>query len=68
MRQIIREIAGQGVAVLLISSELDEIVATTDRIVMMVDGQISEMPGKCETEADLRGALQLAIRHTRSHA
>jgi ABC-type sugar transport system ATPase subunit len=68
MRQIIREIAGEGVAVLLISSELDEIVATADRIVLMVDGQISEMPRKCETEADLRGALQLAIRHTRSHA
>jgi ABC-type sugar transport system ATPase subunit len=68
MRQIIREIAGDGVAVLLISSELDEIVASADRIVLMVDGQISEMPRKCETEADLRGALQLAIRHTRSHA
>ena len=65
MRQIIREIAREGVAVLLISSELDEIVATADRILLMVDGQISEMRRKCETEAELRGALQLAIRQTR---
>jgi ABC-type sugar transport system ATPase subunit len=65
MRQIIREIAHEGVAVLLISSELDEVVATADRIVLMVDGQISEMPRKCETEAELRSALQVAIRQTR---
>ncbi len=65
MRQIIREIARQGVAVLLISSELDESVATADRIVLMVDGQISEMERKCEIEAELRSALQVAIRQTR---
>jgi ribose transport system ATP-binding protein len=65
MRQIIRRIAREGVAVLLISSELDEVVATADRILLMIDGQIGESQRHFETEAELRGALQLAIRQNR---
>jgi ABC-type sugar transport system ATPase subunit len=65
MRQIIRQIAREGVAVLLISSELDEVVATADRILLMIDGQIGESQRHFETEAELRGALQLAIRQNR---
>jgi rhamnose transport system ATP-binding protein len=47
IHKIIRELAGQGVAVLLISSELPEVLAMSDRIAVMREGTIiAVLPGK----------------------
>ncbi len=58
MRQLIQEVARQGVGVLLISSELDEVIATADRILLMVDGTVREEGSRFANEAELRSALQ----------
>ncbi len=56
---LIREIAAQGVAVMMISSELPEVLAVSDRIVVMHNGQISgEMRAEGATEARI---LALAL-------
>jgi simple sugar transport system ATP-binding protein len=39
------EAADRGVAVLLISEDLDEILALADRVVVMFDGRLVEAPG-----------------------
>lgn len=57
--RIIRELAGEGVAVLLVSSELEDLLAVSDRILVMRDraivGEVAD-PANCD-EAML---LQLA--------
>lgn len=51
---LIREIAAQGVAVLMISSELPEVMAVSDRIVVMAQGRITgEMPARGAAEKDI---------------
>jgi len=48
---LIREIAAGGVAVLMISSELPELLAMSNRILVMHEGRISgELPGNTATE------------------
>ncbi len=54
---LIREACNRGVAVLLISSELDEIIAVADRILVMYRGKvIGERPGSIE-HRDAIGAM-----------
>ncbi len=48
--QIVRELTAQGVAVLLISSELDEVIDLGDRILVMYRGRVEELP---PSEAEL---------------
>jgi ABC-type sugar transport system ATPase subunit len=56
---LIREIARQGVAVLMISSELPEILAVSHRVVVMAQGEISgELPA---TQANEQNVLALAF-------
>lgn len=44
--QLMRELAAQGKAVLMVSSELPEIIGMSDRIIVMNDGElIAELPG-----------------------
>lgn len=51
IHHLIRQLAGQGVAVLMVSSELPEILGMSDRILVMAHGQIvAEMPGESATE------------------
>ncbi len=48
---LLNRLAGQGVAILMISSELPEILAMSDRILVMYQGRIkAELPGKSATE------------------
>jgi ribose transport system ATP-binding protein len=48
---LLNRLAGQGVAILMISSELPEILAMSDRILVMYQGRIkAELPGKGATE------------------
>lgn len=65
MRQMIHQIAQEGVGVLLISSELDEVVATADRILLMVEGQLTESEKTITTEAQLRSSLQNQLKQLR---
>lgn len=53
IHDLIRELTIQGVAVLMISSELPEIIGMSDRIIVMHDGTIGgELPAK-SSEADI---------------
>ncbi|GAB3161884.1 sugar ABC transporter ATP-binding protein [Myceligenerans halotolerans] len=48
---LVRELTARGVAVLLISSELPEVVAMADRILVMRDGRLAgELPGGSDEE------------------
>jgi ribose transport system ATP-binding protein len=50
---MIRDLTRQGIAVLMISSELPEILGMSDRILVMRDGTIAgELPAK-STEAEV---------------
>lgn len=52
--QLIRRLARDGVAILLISSELPEVIGMSDRIVVMRDGRIAgELPAGCSEEETL---------------
>jgi ABC-type sugar transport system ATPase subunit len=56
--RILRELAEQGLAVLMISSELTEIVGMADRVIVMREGQVSgELDGPDVTE---EGIMNLA--------
>jgi ribose transport system ATP-binding protein len=53
-----RELAAEGVAVLMVSSELPEVIGMSDRIVVMRDGRVA---GELEAaSADEVGVLELA--------
>ena len=66
MRAAIRAVAEQGVGVLLISSELDELTAAADRVLLMVDGRISRALTEIGTESELRAMLQADIAARRA--
>ena len=58
----------EGVAVLLVSSELDEILALSDRIVVMYRGSIiGEVDGKDATRQQL-GLLMVGVRETQKRS
>jgi ABC-type sugar transport system ATPase subunit len=60
--RLIRNLAGQGMATLVISSDLPEILALCDRILVMREGKISgEMP---RSEATPEKILELALPAT----
>ena len=49
--RIIDDLACQGVAIVMVSSELPELIAISDRIIVMREGdQVGEMPAKEATE------------------
>ncbi len=50
--ELMRALAAQGVAVLMVSSELPELIGMSDRILVMRDGRLAgELPGGCDEEA-----------------
>jgi rhamnose transport system ATP-binding protein len=62
VHRLVRELAAQGMATLLISSELPELLALSDRIVVMRQGRISgELDGASATQEKL---LELALPKT----
>ncbi|WP_050596468.1 sugar ABC transporter ATP-binding protein [Mesorhizobium ciceri] len=69
MRELVRRTAGDGVAVLLISSELEELLDLSDRILVMAQGRITRSMGSAHDETGLRALLQAeAARQTSVHA
>jgi len=63
VHQILVELAAQGIAVMVISSELPEILAVSDRIVTMRKGRITgEMPASEATEEKLMALMALNQR------
>jgi ribose transport system ATP-binding protein/rhamnose transport system ATP-binding protein len=62
--RLLRGLAARGVALLVISSDLPEVLALADRIVVMAEGRtVGELPGESATEEDV---LRLATDYTAS--
>ena len=58
--RIIREIADSGLGILMISSELPELIGMCERVIVMREGEVSgELGGKDISEAEI---LKLAVR------
>ncbi|MDE6186269.1 MAG: sugar ABC transporter ATP-binding protein, partial [Lachnospiraceae bacterium] len=51
--RMINEIAAQGVAVIVVSSELPEVIGLSDRIYIMRNGKIAGEVGREEAEEEL---------------
>jgi ribose transport system ATP-binding protein len=52
-----RELSARGVAILMISSELQEVIGMADRIVVLRDGRIAgELPAGADEEAVMQVA------------
>lgn len=58
--QIMNELAARGVAILMISSELPEVLGMADRIVVMRDGRVAGALGRAEATQEKVGQLALA--------
>ncbi len=58
--QIMNELAARGVAILMISSELPEVLGMADRIVVMRDGRVAGALDRAEATQEKVGALALA--------
>jgi ABC-type sugar transport system ATPase subunit len=64
--RILRQLADEGLAVLVISSELIEIVGLCDRVYVMRDGQLArELTG---TEITEEAIITIAAAETATHA
>jgi len=64
--RLLRALAAQGVALIVVSSDLPEVLALADRIVVMADGRtVGELDGAGAQEEDV---LRLATRFTQTSA
>ncbi len=64
--RLLRGLAAKGVALLVVSSDLPEVLALADRIIVMAEGRtVGELDGATATEEDV---LRLATRYTASVA
>ncbi|WP_210528193.1 sugar ABC transporter ATP-binding protein [Rubellimicrobium arenae] len=63
VHQILVQLAARGIAIMMISSELPEVLSVSDRIVTMRQGRISgEMPAHEATEESLMALMALESR------
>ncbi|MBL0779871.1 sugar ABC transporter ATP-binding protein, partial [Streptomyces albidoflavus] len=54
---LVRELAAEGLAVLIVSSELPELLGMSDRVLVMADGRLAgELPAGATEEAVMRVA------------
>jgi ribose transport system ATP-binding protein/rhamnose transport system ATP-binding protein len=64
--RLLRDLAARGLALLVVSSDLPEVLALADRIVVMADGRtVGELRAE---DADEESVLRLATLHTRLDA
>jgi len=69
VHQLLRNLASEGTAVVVISSELPEILSLSDRVVTVKDGRItSDMPTSEATEEQLMKFMALGKGETHVHA
>lgn len=64
--RLIAELASQGMAILMISSELPEVLGLSDRVAVMAGGRIAGILDR--SEATAHGVMELACRVTGSAA
>ncbi|MCP3722413.1 sugar ABC transporter ATP-binding protein [Paraburkholderia sp. CNPSo 3272] len=58
IQRVIRSLAADGLAVIMISSELEEVTEGADRIVVLRDGRtVAELAGACATEEQVMAAM-----------
>jgi ABC-type sugar transport system ATPase subunit len=64
--RLLRALADRGVALVVVSSDLPEVLALADRIIVMAEGNtVGELPGNSATEEQV---LRLATKYTASVA
>lgn len=64
--RLLRTLAARGVALVVVSSDLPEVLALADRIIVMAEGNtVGELPGDTATEEQV---LRLATKYTASVA
>lgn len=70
VHQLMSDLANEGVAILMISSELPEILGMSDRILVMREGHItgSFMRGEATQEKIMAAATKISGDHNREHA
>jgi ABC-type sugar transport system ATPase subunit len=66
IHRLMSELAGKGLAVIMISSELPEILGMSDRIAVMHGGKIVGVMNRAE--ATQENVLQLALGHSAREA
>ena len=59
--QVLRDLAGGGAAILLISSELEEVVRLSDRVGVMVDGELRAIMPNSRSYQVMSGAIMEEI-------
>jgi inositol transport system ATP-binding protein len=69
VHQLLRELARNGTAVVVVSSELPEVLSLSDRIVTVKEGRISgDLPAREATEEKLMKLMVLAPGEQHAHA
>ncbi len=64
VHRIMSELAGQGLAVLMVSSELPEVLGMADRVLVMHEGRIvTELPREAATEESVMRAASGVVRN-----
>jgi simple sugar transport system ATP-binding protein len=62
IQQLLREESRQGAAVLLITTDMDELLSCSNRIGVLFKGGISEFMDRSDATAEKVGKLMLGIR------
>lgn len=60
--QLMNELARQGVGILMVSSELPEVLAMSDRIMVMADGRVTAILDRAEATEELIMRYATAVR------
>ena len=63
---LMRNLADEGVAILMISSDMEEVIGVSDRIAVMHEGEISGVLDRADFSE--MNVLRLAIGHPASHS
>lgn len=63
LRRRVQELKGQGVTFLVISHDLDELLALCDRIGIVYRGRLAGMARACEASADRLGRWMLGLKN-----
>jgi ABC-type sugar transport system ATPase subunit len=68
IHQLMRKLAADGMAILMISSELPEVLGMSDRVLVMNGGRIAASFGEGEASAEAVGAAMTHMRSAREAA